>query len=91
MGPRPSKKHSLDRYPDNNGHYEPGNVRWATREQQSRNKRNNIWLEYNGKAMILADWAKYMGVFPNVIARRLKTKSFTEIAKKYEIKKNIYF
>lgn len=38
VGPRPSLKHSLDRI-DPNGHYEPGNVRWATSFEQSQNKR----------------------------------------------------
>jgi hypothetical protein len=40
-GPRPSPKHTLDRYPDNDGDYTPGNVRWATRKEQAANKRNN--------------------------------------------------
>lgn len=39
VGPRPSPKHSLDRI-DNEGHYEPGNVRWATSHEQMLNKRH---------------------------------------------------
>ncbi len=38
LGPKPSRVHSLDRI-NNNGNYELGNVRWATRSQQSRNRR----------------------------------------------------
>jgi hypothetical protein len=38
MGDPPSPRHSLDRFPNRRGHYEPGNVRWATMKQQNRNK-----------------------------------------------------
>src|SRR5882672_1172323 len=38
LGKRPSKKHSLDRFPDQNGNYQPGNVRWATKSEQMLNR-----------------------------------------------------
>lgn len=41
IGPRPSSHHSLDRI-NNDGNYEPGNVRWAPREVQASNKRTSL-------------------------------------------------
>ena len=42
VGRKPSLKHSLDRFPNNEGHYEPGNVRWATATEQAFNRRRRI-------------------------------------------------
>ncbi len=39
MGPKPSPKHSIDRFPDNNSGYRPSNCRWATATEQRNNTR----------------------------------------------------
>ena len=38
--PEPKRLYSVDRYPDNDGHYQKGNVRWATMIQQRNNRRD---------------------------------------------------
>jgi hypothetical protein len=40
LGRAPSPTHSLDRWPNPDGNYEPGNVRWATAEEQRANRRD---------------------------------------------------
>lgn len=52
---------TIDRI-DVNGNYEPGNCRWATRAEQTRNKRNSIMVEYRGEKRNLADVAEMSGV-----------------------------
>jgi len=47
---------TLDRI-NNNGNYEPGNVRYITIKEQNNNKRNNILVEYKGKTQTLSQWA----------------------------------
>jgi len=46
MGKRPTKLHSLDRFPNRDGNYEPGNVRWASPIEQRHNQ--DRWLSSRG-------------------------------------------
>lgn len=73
VGRRPSPKHSLDRYPDNNGGYEPGNTRWATMAEQSRNKRNNRPITYCGETRLISEWAAHLGIDRGTLDSRLRT------------------
>lgn len=69
MGPRPSEAHTLERI-DNNGSYSPENCRWATRFEQSRNKRTNVWLTLNGRTQIMQDWSRELGIPETTILYR---------------------
>jgi hypothetical protein len=48
IGKRPEGDYSLERI-DNNGHYELGNVKWATRSEQQKNKRTFTRKVRHGK------------------------------------------
>lgn len=69
MGPRPSNKHTLERI-DNNKGYSPENCCWATRSDQSRNRRATVYVQYQGERLCLTDAARKAGVNRHLVFDR---------------------
>ncbi len=72
IGRRPSPVHTLDRI-DNDGHYEPGNIRWATRREQQLNRRTNHLLTHNGETLPLGAWAQRAGLPYQALMKRIRS------------------
>jgi hypothetical protein len=70
MGPKTTPKHTLDRI-NNDGHYEPGNVRWSTNKEQSNNRSSNRVIEYRGEHLTMKQWAERIGIHYVSLRERL--------------------
>lgn len=71
MGLRPSSLHSLDRI-NVDGHYEPGNCRWATPREQGNNRRTTIRVTVDGIERSLGEWAELTGAKVGTLWERWK-------------------
>lgn len=47
----------IDRYPDKDGNYEPGNIRFCTSRDNNRNRRNTLYVTAWGETKSLMEWA----------------------------------
>lgn len=71
MGKRPSLRHTLDRFPDKDGDYEPSNCRWADYFEQNNNTRANVFFEYNGESKTAPQWDRHFGLRAGTIRNRV--------------------
>ena len=57
----PRGTYTLDRIDVDSG-YSPENCRWASMREQSNNKRNTIFIEYEGETLPLIEWSRRLGL-----------------------------
>lgn len=71
VGPKPTAVHTLGRI-NNNGNYEPTNVRWETKLQQANNRRTNVFLTHDSETLTVAEWSRKTGLTRACIECRIR-------------------
>ena len=80
IGPKPDKRYTVERI-DNNGNYEPGNVRWATMKEQAQNtSKKKRTIRAFGEKLTTKEWSERYGVDIQTIGMRLRHKWPAELA-----------
>lgn len=70
VGKKPTSKHTIERINNNLG-YKPGNIKWATRQEQANNTRRNHNITLHSWTMNVTQWAKFIGVKQGTISERI--------------------
>lgn len=70
---------TIDRFPNPDGNYEPGNVRWAHHKDQQRNKSSNIWITLSGERRVLSEWLELFGMSRGTYTYRVSVMGWNPI------------
>jgi hypothetical protein len=75
MGERPAGT-SIERV-DNDKGYEPGNCKWGTRKEQSRNRSGRRMVVFEGEEMILAEAIERSSIGKNLFDQRVYNRGWS--------------
>ena len=83
----------VDRYPNNDGNYEPSNCRITTTKKNNNNKRTNVSITYNGETKTATEWSEIYGGHRSNVSARIKKglspeESIFGVGKSFETFKN---
>lgn len=75
---------------NNDKGYSPDNCKWISMKEQSKNRRTNRQITYNGQTHTLAEWSRITGIARKTLEMRLDSKNFTtEEAFEKPVNKNL--
>lgn len=73
VGDCPTEEHTIDRFPNQSGNYEPGNVRWATPQEQGGNQKSNVLITIGDITRSASAWSAISGVRGKTITERIRS------------------